>query len=184
MPLPITHALVPVAAALVTPARPIPWRLVAVAAIASALPDIDAFSSVIWGMPLRHSPLPAWWHRGATHSLFVAIAVGIVAAALHRQLRARPLVTAVAVGAAMASHGILDMLTNRGVPVAYLWPLTSQRFFADWRPIVSGPIGPAHAVTQVIDRLGAETWQLILPMFAAALLIRGLLALSRSIPWR
>jgi len=94
------------------------------------------------------------------------------------------LFAAVAVGGAMATHGILDMLTDRGVPVAYLWPLSSQRFFADWRPIVSGPIGPSQRFSQVIDRLGTETWQLILPMFAVALLIRGLLALGRSVPWR
>jgi len=184
MPLPITHALVPVAAALVRPGRPIPWRLVAAAAIAAALPDIDSFSPAIWGMPPHNSPLPAWWHRGATHSLFVAIAVGLIAAALHSHLRVRPLVAGVVVGAAMASHGILDMLANQGVPIAYLWPLSSQRFFADWRPILSSPVGLADVGPQLAHRLGAEVLQLILPMFAVALFIRGILALSGSLRGR
>jgi len=147
------------------------------AAIASALPDVDSFSGSIWGMPNPNLPLPLWWHRGATHSLFVAIAVGLVAAALHRQLRVRALVAGVAVGAAMASHGVLDMFTDQGVPVAYLWPVSSARLFADWRPIDSGPIGPTHLFAEIIARLQSETIQLILPMFAVALFIRGVLAL-------
>jgi len=106
MPLPLTHALAPVAAVLVRRNRSVPWRLMIAAAIASALPDVDSFSGSIWGMPNPNLPLPLWWHRGATHSLFVAIAVGLVAAALHRQLRVRALVAGVAVGAAMASHGV------------------------------------------------------------------------------
>lgn len=176
MPLPLTHALVPVAAALVRPDRKVPWRLVIAAAIVSALPDIDAFSGAIWGVPAK-LPLPFWWHRGATHSLFTAIGVGVVVAALHKYLRVRPLVAAVVVGAAMASHGILDMLSNKGEPVAYLWPLSSARLFADWRPIHSGPISPSHFIPQVIDRVRIETLQLVLPMFAIALLIRLVLAL-------
>jgi inner membrane protein len=136
-------------------------------------------------MPSRDSSLPAWWHRGATHSLFVAIAAGWVAAALHRHLRARAMTAGVVVAAAMASHGILDMLTDEGVPVAYLWPLSSARLFADWRPLHSSPIQPPHMMAQTIERLGAETLQLILPMFALALIIRGALALrSRGIPRR
>jgi inner membrane protein len=87
------------------------------------------------------------------------------------------LTAGVVVGAAMASHGILDMLTNDGVPIAYLWPLSSARLFADWRPIHSGPVESPHLIAQTIARLGSEAWQLILPMFALALVIRGALAL-------
>lgn len=178
MPLPLTHALAPVAVALVRRNRSVPWRIVIAAAIASALPDVDSFSGWIWGTPDPSLPLPAWWHRGATHSLFVAIAVGLIAAALHKHLRVRPLVAAVVVGAAMASHGILDMFTDQGVAVAYLWPVSSTRLFADWRPIHSSPIGPLHMLPQVLTRLRSETAQLILPMFALALFIRGVLALK------
>lgn len=178
MPLPVTHALVPFAAALVRRNRPVPWRLVIAAAVASALPDVDAFSRRIWGTPDPSLPLPAWWHRGATHSLFAAIAVGLIAAAFHKQLKARALVAALVVGAAMASHGLIDMFTDEGVPVAYLWPVTSARLFADWRPIRSSAIDPPHMVAEIVARLGSETIQLILPMFALALLIRGVLVLS------
>ena len=180
MPLPLTHALVPFAGALVTPNRQVPWRLVVVAALASALPDIDSWSGWIWGIPAPDAPIPPWWHRGATHSLFVAIAVGCVAAALHRPLRVRALTAGVVVAAAMGSHGILDMLTNDGVPVAYLWPLSSVRLFADWRPLHSGPIQPHHMIPQIIQRLGSEGLQLVLPMFALALAIRGILALRNA----
>ena len=182
MPLPLTHALAPVAAVLVRRNQSVPWRLVIAAAIASALPDIDSFSGLIWGTPDPSLPLPAWWHRGATHSLFAAIAVGLIAAALHKQLKVSALAAAVVVGAAMASHGIFDMFTDQGVAVAYLWPVSSERLFADWRPIHSSPIGPLHMLTQIVARLRSETVQLILPMFALALFIRGLLALYGK--WR
>lgn len=175
MPLPITHALVPFAGALVRPKRQVPWRLVVVAALASALPDIDSWSSWIWGIPAPDAPLPPWWHRGATHSLFVAVAAGCVAAVVHRLLRVRALTAGVVVGAAMASHGILDMLTDDGVPVAYLWPLSSARLFADWRPLHSGPIQPHHMVPQILERARSEGLQFVLPMFALALIVRGLL---------
>ena len=181
MPLPITHALVPIAAALGTRGRQMPWRLVGAASIASALPDIDSVLGTVWKLPAGTSLLPFWWHRGASHSLFVAIGVGLVAATLHTHLKVRPLVAAVVVGAAMASHGILDMLADQGVPIAYMWPLSSQRFFAEWRPIHSGPIGPSFMPAQIMARVRTETLQLILPMFAIAVLIRGILALSRSI---
>jgi inner membrane protein len=178
MPLPITHALAPVAAALVNPDRSIRWRLLSAAAFASALPDIDSLSPWIWGKPAANVPLPQWWHRGAAHSLFVALAAGCLAAALHRHLRVRALTAGVVIAAAMASHGMLDMLTDDGVPVAYLWPLSSVRLFADRRPIHSGPIQSPHIIAQTIARLGSETWQLILPMFAVALIIRAALMLS------
>jgi len=180
MPLPITHALAPVAAAIIIPDRRVQWRLVIAAALASALPDVDSFSHWIWGMPSPSAPLPPWWHRGAAHSLFVAVAVGCLAAAMHKHLRVRATTAGLVVGAAMASHGILDMLSNGGVPVAYLWPLSSARLFADWRPIHSSPIEPAHFIAQALTRLGEETWQLILPMFAIALLIRAMLMMKRN----
>jgi inner membrane protein len=170
MPLTTTHALVPIAAALGFARRPIPWKLVLAAAFASAAPDVDSLFK-----RLAHLPAASIYaHRGATHSLFVAIACGVIAALLHKRLDVRPLTAGVVIGASMASHGILDMMTSPGLPVAYLWPLTSARLYADWRPIQSGPVHLVHLIPGALARLQVELWQLIIPMFAAALLIRML----------
>ena len=80
-----------------------------------------------------------WSHRGATHSLAFAMFMGLLAALLLR--RAAPPVLAFAfVAASAASHGFLDMLTNGGHGIAYLWPFTDQRYFFDWRPIQVSPL--------------------------------------------
>jgi inner membrane protein len=107
------------------------------------------------------------------HSLFVAVVAGLIAAVLHKRLKVRPLTAGVVIAAAMASHGILDMMTNAGRPVAYLWPLSSVRLYADWRPIQVPSVHLAHLFTQAVVRLHSEFWQLILPMFVAAGAIRG-----------
>jgi inner membrane protein len=80
----------------------------------------------------------------------------------------------------MASHGILDMMTDSGRPVAYLWPLSSVRLFADWRPIHSWPVTWHNFVGQLLARQQSELWQIIIPMFVLAALVR----LSRSMAAR
>ena len=41
----------------------------------------------------------------------------------------------------MASHGLLDMLTNGGLGVALFWPFELTRHFAPLTPIAVSPIG-------------------------------------------
>ena len=118
-------------------------------------------------------PKPQSTPTGAAHSLFAALAAGLLAAALHKRLRVSSLTAAVAVGAATASHGVLDMMTDSGKPVAYLWPLSSVRLWADWRPIHSSPVHLQSLVAGILTRLQTEAWQLIVPMFALALAVRA-----------
>lgn len=169
MPMTTTHALLPLAGALAFAKRPVPWKLVITAAFAAAAPDLDGASTHFWHI----APTSIFSHRGAAHSLFVALAAGLLAAAFHKRLDVRPLTAGVVVAAAMASHGLLDMMTDAGRPVAYLWPLSSARLFADWRPIHSGPVHMAHLFGQALARLQSELWQLIIPMFAIALIVRA-----------
>jgi inner membrane protein len=175
MPLSTTHALVPVAAAIAV-SRPLAhWRLVAFAAVAAMAPDLDALANPMFGLQADS----IYSHRGFTHSLFVAMGAGILAAIIHRRLRVRPLTAAAVVGGAMASHGLLDMMSDTGLPVAILWPLSATRLYADWRPIHGGELELSHWATQLPPRLEAELWQLVLPMLAAAVVIRGFRALIK-----
>jgi inner membrane protein len=168
MPMSTTHALLPLAVAVAVAKRPIPWTLIIVTMIASAAPDIDGLFKHFLGVP----PNSIYGHRGATHSLFLALAAGLAAAAFHKLLGVRPLTAGVCVAAAMASHGILDMMTDSGQPVAYLWPVSSGRLFADWRPIHSGPVHIANLATHVFARFQSELRQLIVPMFVIAFAVR------------
>ena len=123
MSLPITHAAVPIAAAIAFGGHAGSKRLVAAAVIAAMIPDLDALMHALFNVPLYS----VYGHRGALHSLSFAIVAGMVAVGIHRQLKASRLAAAVAVAAAMASHGVLDMFTANGKGVAYLWPISSMR---------------------------------------------------------
>ena len=66
-------------------------------------------------------------HRGATHSLVVAIAVTLMATLLAKAIGLPWRRVAVGAFVAIGSHAILDSLTA-GPGVAWLWPFTSVRF--------------------------------------------------------
>lgn len=102
----------------------------------SFLPDADVvgFSfGVAYGDP--------WGHRGATHSLLFAIVAGGLAGLAARLLRLPARRTMVVATAVLASHGLLDTLTNGGLGSALLWPFDLTRYFAPWNPIPVAPIG-------------------------------------------
>lgn len=100
----------------------------------SLLPDADVIAfrlRIPYGAPFGH--------RGASHSLVAALAVaGFIAAFTPRGRRASIGLLAFAV---VASHGLLDALTDGGRGVALLWPFSTERFFAPFRPIPVAPIG-------------------------------------------
>lgn len=103
----------------------------------SLLPDLDVIAFAL-DVPYAHP----FGHRGASHSLFVALVLGGLLAALWPASSARVRARAGLLGAlTMASHGLLDTLTDGGLGVALLWPLSDERFFAPWRPIPVAPIG-------------------------------------------
>ena len=102
----------------------------------SLLPDLDVI-----GFRFGVSYADAWGHRGATHSLAFAVGIGLCSGLLagltgRSALRLGALATAV-----VASHGLLDTLTDGGLGVALLWPFDDTRFFAAWRPIPVAPLG-------------------------------------------
>ena len=104
----------------------------------SLLPDVDVVGfamGVPYGAPFGH--------RGAAHSLAVAAALGLLAAVAASARRASDpgaLVRAIRFGACVAlvvaSHGLLDAMTDGGKGVALLWPFTTRRFFFPCRPIL------------------------------------------------
>lgn len=105
-------------------------------ALLSALPDLDVIGLKM-GVPYAHE----WGHRGATHSLAVALLGGVLVGALVRLLRGPGLRAGAVAAAVLASHGLLDTLTSGGLGAALLWPLDTTRHFAPWRPLPVAPLG-------------------------------------------
>jgi inner membrane protein len=102
----------------------------------SMLPDIDV---VGFSLGLRYED--AWGHRGATHSLAFSFALGAAIGVAAPLVRLPMLRTAIAASLVLASHALLDTLTDGGLGCALLWPLDLTRYFAPWNPIPVAPIG-------------------------------------------
>jgi len=135
----------------------------------SLCPDLDVVG-MAFGIPYG----APWGHRGATHSLLMALVVG-ASTALFRPHgapappRARPrAMRALLATAVMASHGLLDAMTDGGKGVALLWPFTPARFFLPWRPIPVAPIGMGFLSGEGA-RVAAWETLVFLPFFLFAL---------------
>lgn len=164
MPTILSHPAVPLALGVGLGSRRVSRRLVCVAVVASAVPDLD-----VLGFAYRVPYDAAFGHRGATHSLAFAALVAIAGALSHRALRATAARAAGMLFVATASHGILDACTNGGRGVAFLWPWTAERWFAPWRPIAVSPIGPSFFSSRGLDVLASELRWVWLPCAAVAL---------------
>jgi inner membrane protein len=112
------------------------WGTLALFTILSTLPDIDVVL-VAFGA----SETGPFGHRGALHSLTMAFAAGVFCALVARRWRWPVLRTALAGGAAVASHTLLDLLGAGGKNLALFWPLSSARFHSPWRFLPDAPRG-------------------------------------------
>lgn len=126
----------------------------------SLLPDLDVVAFAL-DIPYAH----AFGHRGASHSLAAALALGVLALAPPSESRLR---TGVFVALVAASHSVLDALTDGGLGVALLWPLTSERYFAPWQPIPVAPIGAGMLSARGLYVIAIEA-VVFAPLFVFAL---------------
>ncbi len=112
------------------------WRLFALGAIVSVLPDADVLAFAL-GIPYE-SP---FGHRGFTHSIAFALVIGVLCLPLKSVIRASALAVFSISFISCISHALLDALTNGGLGVAIMWPFDDQRWFLPFRPIQVSPIG-------------------------------------------
>jgi inner membrane protein len=125
----------------------------------SMLPDADVVAFAL-GIPYAAPFGP----RGATHSFMFAAVAGTLAAFAVRSPRLIPWCVAL-----VATHPLLDALTDGGLGVALLWPFSPERFFAPWRPIPVSPIGAGFFSMRGLRVTLAEL-VLFSPFYAAALM--------------
>lgn len=134
--------MVAVAAGSVLAPRPLLHPFLIIGAVCAALPDIDAIGRPFYGEPGDLQSLGG--HRGFTHSLAFAAALGVTLAlatlqdSRWRGYRAR---FAIFIAFATAAHGALDALTSIGAKtssVQFFSPFSVQGYTASWHPI-QGP---------------------------------------------
>jgi len=139
MPTVPTHVLAAVAIGSAFPQGAVPRKLWLVGAIAAMAPDLDVMG---FRAGIRYGDF--WGHRGFTHSLVFAAGLALLLIAFLRS-------SGLAVGSrgiqwlylflAVASHGLLDALTNGGLGIALFAPFDNARYFFPVRPIAVSPIG-------------------------------------------
>jgi inner membrane protein len=127
------------------------------------LPDVDVI-----GFPLGVKYEDPWGHRGATHSFAFAIVVGLAVGLQARWFRRPALRTALFATVVLATHPILDSMTDGGLGCALFWPFDLTRYFAPWRPIQVAPIGLAF-LSPYGTIVAMSEIVLFLPLFVFAL---------------
>jgi inner membrane protein len=127
------------------------------------LPDADVIAFVF------RIPYEApWGHRGATHSFVFSALVALGLALLARALRFPALRVGLLAFVALASHGVLDTLTDGGLGAALLWPFSNERFFAPVQPLPVAPIGAGMFSSRGLYVVAVE-FVAFLPFWAYAL---------------
>jgi inner membrane protein len=142
----------------------------------SMLPDADVIG---FALGVRYGD--PWGHRGATHSFVFSIALGTVlglagarsrAAARGRGFARAAGATALLASLVLASHAVLDALTDGGRGCALYWPFSDERHFAPLRPIPVAPIGLGFLSARGL-RVALVELVLFAPVLAYALWPRG-----------
>lgn len=99
--------------------------------VLTVLPDIDVVTFSL-GISYEH----IFGHRGFTHSLFFSLIVsGFFAQLFSKNNASRVLPIWIFLFLSMASHGVLDALTNGGLGVAFFSPFSNERYFFPFQPI-------------------------------------------------
>jgi inner membrane protein len=77
---------------------------------------------------------------------------------------------------AMASHALLDALTNGGLGVAFFAPFSNDRYFFPWRPIQVSPIS--------VRRFFSERGLVVLGSELAIVWVPALALAAIGVAWR
>jgi len=120
------------------PRRPCSWATMVMFAGLALLPDADVLL-----VALGACDSGACGHRGASHSLPVAVAIGLLGCLAGRRLGWPALRTFLATTFAVASHAVLDVLGAGGRGLPLLWPFSDARFTSPIRIFPDAPRGLA-----------------------------------------
>jgi inner membrane protein len=136
----IGHIAVGMAAGRAFTADPALAKKAAIAfSLVSLWADLDAIGFLV-GVHYRDT----WGHRGATHSIALALAVGILARLFAPRWKLPANRTAIFATIVAVSHPLLDTMTyGGGLGCALAWPFSTERFWAPLRFIPISPIGLA-----------------------------------------
>ena len=165
MPTVFTHVAVPLACAVALGSKRVPPAMLAVGMVAAVAPDFDGLA---FKLGIEYGSLLG--HRGFTHSLLFALALGVLGALAARLWRGKPWQGFVWVALCTLSHPLLDMATNGGAGVPLWWPLSGERLFWPWRPVEVSPV----SLSRFLSLRGASVLRSELHLIWAPLMLIAL----------
>ena len=136
----ITHPLFGVGAAYaISQPQQLSRRFLTLSTFCQWIPDIDVFTYLT---PIAETH--PFGHRGMTHSvLFAFVLALLVVRVFYRQFtlsRWRYWGLHLWFFLITLSHGLLDALVDTRLGVAFLWPVDTQRYLFQWRPLLDNSI--------------------------------------------
>lgn len=162
MPTLLTHAVIPVALAIGLGRKWVSVPLMIGGMCVAVLPDLDVI-----GAHFGVQAQDMWGHRGAAHSLFFGALV-----VSHLMLALRPprwIICWLFLFAAIASHPLLDMLTDGAAGVLLYWPFDNHRMLAHFHPVMAAPASLSEFFSPVgLQVLKSEAQWIMLPAILAA----------------
>ena len=180
MPTILTHMAVPLAIGLGLGDRAIPRRLLIAGICGSMLPDLD-----VLGFRFGIAYGSEFGHRGFSHSLLFALAVALTGSVFYRFFHSSAMRVLSFLFVATASHGILDAFTNGGHGIEFLWPFSSERFFAPFQVIQVSPIGLSRFLSERgLAVLRSEAIWVWLPCLALGAMLWGARRVRKNDPGR
>lgn len=131
-----SHIAIPIGIAMALGRKRIPRSLLEAGAIATVMADIDCLA-FNFGIPYESQ----WGHRGFTHSIVMAIAIGGLWAWRQKEELVKPWGVFAFTFICAMSHPLLDALTDGGLGIAFFWPFSAERYFFPVTPLQVSPIG-------------------------------------------
>lgn len=114
------------------------WAIPVSCGLLAVAPDFDTFAMQVLDIPYDSF----FGHRGFFHSpLFLVCASTILASVAARGHAGRIIARVAAIWAMAAiTHPVLDAMTDGGLGVMLLFPISTARLFLPWRPIHVSPL--------------------------------------------
>jgi inner membrane protein len=118
------------------------WAIPVSAGLVAVAPDFDTLAMGLFGIPYGSF----FGHRGFFHSpFFLLFASAILATIVVRHQPWRVTVRlAIMWGGCAITHSLLDAMTDGGLGVMLLLPISTARLFLPWRPIHVSPLSIAR----------------------------------------
>jgi inner membrane protein len=151
------------------------WAIPVSAGLVAVAPDFDTLAMGFFGIPYSSF----FGHRGFFHSPFLLLFASAILASIVARRQPWHVTARIAAmwGGCAITHTLLDAMTDGGLGVMLLFPVSAAKLFFPWRPIHVSPL----SITRFFDSAGyILRSELPFCVCAIAVGVLGFLARTRS----